>query len=203
MTEISSPAASTDPSSEAAQLAASVLEAEAEREAQQAAAQEPILFADDLLPGVGDEALTLRQGLAIGGTFTFVMLLLLNGVENLEAASLGVLAPDIRDSFGVSDGVIVFISAASSAFIVLGALPMGWLADRYRRPPIIGWAAAVSVSLVFVLRAGINAFTLFLARFGVGIASPPPFRVHRSLIADTYPIGVRGRLSATTSRTAC
>ncbi len=125
------------------------------------------------------------------------MLLLLNGVENLEGASLGVLAPDIRDSFGVSDGVIVFVSAASSAFIVLGALPMGWLADRYRRPPIIAAAAVVFSVFVFLSGLAVNAFTLFLARLGVGVAKSSNTTVHPSLIADAYPIGVRGRLSAT------
>ena len=185
----------TDDTTQAASLADAVLTAEAERQA--AHEDEEILFADDLLPGVGDEELTLRQGLAVGGSFTFLMLLLLNGVENLEGASLGVLAPDIRDSFGVSDGVIVFVSAASSAFIVLGALPMGWLADRYRRPPIIAAAAVVFSTFVFLSGLAVNAFTLFLARLGVGVAKSSNTTVHPSLVADAYPIGVRGRLSAT------
>jgi ABC-type branched-subunit amino acid transport system ATPase component/MFS family permease len=185
----------TDKVTEAASLADAVLTAEAERQA--AHEDEEILFADDLLPGVGAEELTLKQGLAVGGTFTFAMLLLLNGVENLEGASLGVLAPDIRDSFGVSDGVIVFVSAASSAFIVLGALPMGWLADRYRRPPIIAAAAVLFSAFVFLSGLAVNAFTLFLARLGVGVAKSSNTTVHPSLVADAYPIGVRGRLSAT------
>ena len=66
--------------------------------------------------------------------------------------------------------MIVFISAASSAFIVLGALPMGWLADRFRRPPIIAVSTAAFAVFVFLSGLAINAFTLFLARFGVGIA---------------------------------
>ena len=185
----------TDKVTEAASLADAVLTAEAERQA--AHEDEEILFADDLLPGVGAEEMTLKQGLAVGGTYTFAMLLLLNGVENLEGASLGVLAPDIRDSFGVSDGVIVFVSAASSAFIVLGALPMGWLADRYRRPPIIAAAAVIFSVFVFLSGLAVNAFTLFLARLGVGVAKSSNTTVHPSLVADAYPIGVRGRLSAT------
>ena len=52
---------------EAAQLAVAVLDAEAEREAQQAAAQEQVLFADDLLPGVGEEQLSLGRALRTGG----------------------------------------------------------------------------------------------------------------------------------------
>ena len=99
---------------QAAQLAVAVLDAEAEREAQQAAASEQVLFADDLLPGVGDEQLTLRQGLATGGIGD---LRRAAGARRLSTSSsratLGVLAPDIRDSFGVSDGVIVFLAGAS------------------------------------------------------------------------------------------
>ncbi len=188
--------ATTDPAAHAAALAEAVLDAEAERQAEQE--QKEVLFADDLLPGVGDEPLTLRQGLAVGGSFTFVVLLLLNALEQLEGAALSVLAPDIRDSFGVSSGVIVFISAAAGGFLVLGAVPMGWLADRYKRAPIVGWASVVFSSMVFASGLTLNAFTLFLARFGVGIARSNTLPVHGSLIADTYPIGVRGRLSATT-----
>jgi ABC-type branched-subunit amino acid transport system ATPase component/predicted MFS family arabinose efflux permease len=181
----------------AAGLADAVLEAEAERQAAQAG--EEVLFADDLLPGVGTAPLSLRQGLAVGGAYTFVVLLLLNAFEQLEAASLGVLAPDIRDTFGVSNGVIVFISAASGGFLVLGAVPMGWLADRYRRPPIIALASTAFAATVFASGLAVNALSLFLARFGVGIAKSATLPVHGSLLADSYPIGVRGRLSATTT----
>ena len=125
---------------DAAQLAVAVLDAEAEREAQQAASQEEVLFATDLLPGVGEEEVSLGQAVRIGGVSTFVVLMLLRSLEELESATLSVLAPDLRHAFGVSDGTIVFLAAASGAFLVLGALPMGWLADRHRRPPVIGWA---------------------------------------------------------------
>ena len=174
-----------------------LLDAEAERQAEQAEAEKEVLFADDLLPGVGDERITLRQGVVQGGVFAFVILVLLQSFDELETATLSVLAPNIRDSLHVGDGVIVFISAASGAFLVLGALPMGWLADRYRRAPIIGWATAVFSAMVFVCGFAANAFTLFWARFGVGIAKSNTFPVQGSLIADTYPISVRGRLNAT------
>ncbi len=179
-----------------------VLDAEAERQAAQAEADRDVLFADDLLPGVGDERLTLREGVVQGGVFAFVILVLLQSFDELETATLSVLAPNIRDSLHVGDGVIVFISAASGAFLVLGALPMGWLADRYRRAPIIGWATAFFSAMVFVCGFAANAFTLFWARFGVGIAKSNTFPVQGSLIADTYPISVRGRLNATVAGAA-
>ena len=87
----------------------------------------------------------------------------------------------------------MFISAAAGAFLVLGALPMGWLADRYRR------GADHRLGDRRLLGDGVrraaspsNAFTLFWARFGVGIAKSNTFPVQGSLIADTYPIAVRG-----------
>jgi ABC-type branched-subunit amino acid transport system ATPase component/predicted MFS family arabinose efflux permease len=182
--------------SEAAQLAVAVLEAEAEREAQQAAAQEQVLFPDDLLPGVGEGHLSLGQALRAGGVATFVVLLLLQSFEELEVATLSVLAPDLRDAFGVGNGTIVFLAAASGAFLVLGALPMGWLADRYRRPPIIGWANLAFAAFVASCGLVANAFQLFWARLGVGISKSNSIPVQGSLIADTYPISARGRVSA-------
>jgi ABC-type branched-subunit amino acid transport system ATPase component/predicted MFS family arabinose efflux permease len=172
-----------------------VLDAEAERESAAAEAAAPVLFADELLPGVGGEELSLKEGLARGGTFTFLVLLVLYAFEQLEGAALSVLAPDIRDSFHVGDGVIVFIASATGACIVLGSLPMGWLADRYRRGPIIGWASVFFATMVFTSGLAVNAFTLFLARFGVGIGRSNTVAVHPSLLADAYPIGVRGRMN--------
>ena len=45
-------------------------------------------------------------------------------LDNLESATLGTLSPDIRDSLHISSGAIVFISSASGAFLVFGAVPM-------------------------------------------------------------------------------
>ncbi|HLM19091.1 MAG TPA: MFS transporter, partial [Acidimicrobiia bacterium] len=181
---------------DAAQLAVAVLDAEAEREAQQAAAQEEVLFATDLLPGVGEEEVSLGQAVRIGGVSTFVVLLLLRSLEELESATLSVLAPDLRHAFGVSDGTIVFLAAASGAFLVLGALPMGWMADRYRRPPVIGWANLAFAAFLTLCGAVTSAFQLFFARLGVGIAKSNSIPVQGSMIGDAYPISARGRINA-------
>ena len=182
----------------AAELAEAVLEAEAERERLQAEAHEQVLFADDLLPGVGAEPITLRDGLKLGGVATFLVLLLLNTLDELESAALAVLAPDIRDSLGVSNGTIVFLSSASSAFLIVGAVPMGLLADRYNRPRIIGWASSIFAAFVAICGLITSAFQLFWARLGVGVAKANTLPVHGSLIADTYPIGIRGRMASLT-----
>jgi ABC-type branched-subunit amino acid transport system ATPase component/predicted MFS family arabinose efflux permease len=178
-------------------LVQAVLDAEAERRAERAMAAQEVVFADDVLPGVGEPAITLREGVLRGGVFTVVLLALLQGFGELENATLSVLAPNIRDTFHVSDGVIVFITAASGAFLALGLLPMGWLADRGRRAPIIGWATAAFSVMVFACGVAANAFVLFVARLGAGVAKSNTYPVQGSLVADTYPIAVRGRVNAT------
>lgn len=185
------------PAGAPADLVGVMLDAEADRVARQS--ETVRARSDDELPGVGADSVTVRQALTTGGAFTFTVLLLLNSLDELEAAALAVLAPDIRDSFGVGDGAIVFITAAAGAFVVLGSLPMGWLADRHRRSRIVGIASLLFSAMVFCSGLAINAFTLFWARFGVGVAKSNTLPVHGSLIADTYPIGARGRLSAITS----
>jgi len=80
--------------------------------------------------------------------------------------------------------------------VVLGAIPMGWAADRMRRIPIIGWSSIVFAAMVALSGMAVNAFAFFWARFGVGIAKANTIPVHSSTIADTYPIGIRGRIGA-------
>ena len=104
--------------------------------------------------GAGEGDLSLRQGLAMGGMTTFVILLLLNGLDELESAALTVLGPDIADTLGISDGSMVFISVVASAFFVVGAVPLGWLADRVRRAPIIGISTLIFSAMVFVSGPG-------------------------------------------------
>ena len=181
---------------DAASLAGTLLDAESERSAAQAACTTK--SDSERLVGVGDAALTLRQGIATGGAFTFIVLLLLNSLDELEAAALSVLAPDIRDTFGISNGTIVFISSAAASFMILGAMPMGWMADRYRRSRIVGITGIIFSVMVVLSGFAVNAFNLFCTRFGVGVAKSSTITAHGTLLADTYPIGVRGRITAMT-----
>ncbi|MGD9998749.1 MAG: MFS transporter [Ilumatobacteraceae bacterium] len=158
-----------------------------------------VVFPDELLPGVGGADVGLRDGLRRAGIYTFLILMILNSLDELEAATMTVLAPDLRDVFGVSDGVIVFISSASAAFFVLGAVPMGYLADRCNRSRIVGFSSLVFSAMVFLSGLAVNAFMLFWTRFGAGVAKANTLPVHGSLLADTYPISLRGRIAATIS----
>ena len=161
-----------------------------------------VVLPDDLLPGVGDEAVSLRDGFRQAGAATIVVLTALTALDQLSTSGLGVLAPNIRDSLHVSNGVIVFITASAGAFLCLGAVPMGWLADHFRRAPIIAWAGLILSAMLAFTGAAANAFTFFLAQLGAGVSKSSSISVHGSLLADQYPIGIRGRLSAITGFTS-
>ncbi len=188
--------ASQEPTGNAASLAAVVLAEEASRQEAQALAREQVIFPDDLLPGVNSEPVTFKQAFQRGGKMMFIVLSLLLAFDELEGAAIQVLGPEIRATFHISEGAIVFIATASSAFFVLGAVPMGWLADRVKRTPIVGIASLAFGGFVFASGLAINAFVLFWTRFATGVAKANSIPVHQSLIADNYPIGIRARMSA-------
>ena len=149
-----------------------------------------------MLPGVGSEEMELTEGLRKGGFYTFGVLLALNSMDELEGAAISILGPDIGETFGVSDGLITFISVASVAFFVLGAGPMGYLADRVRRGPIVAFASIAFAAFAFLSGLAVNAFMFFWTRFFTGISKANTITVHSTLLADAYPIPIRGRMFA-------
>lgn len=180
----------------AASLSARVLEGEAARSVGQVERSETEVVPDEQLPGVGTEEMALGEGLRKGGPFTFAVLLGLNSLDELEAAAINVLGPDIGETFGVSDGLVTFISVSSVAFFVLGAAPMGYLADRVRRGPLVGFASVAFAAFAFLSGLAVNAFMFFWTRFFTGISKANTITVHATLLADAYPIAIRGRMYA-------
>ena len=176
-----------------------MLEEEDARESAQKRSREQVIFPDDLLPGVNSEPVSFSRRVQ-GRRPVHVRRArcCCTSFDELEGAAINVLAPEIRQTFGISKGAIVFIATASSAFFVLGAVPMGWLADRVKRVPIVGWVEPrVRRSSCSCRASRSSAFMLFWTRFATGIAKANSIPVHQSLIADNYPIGIRARMSAT------
>jgi ABC-type branched-subunit amino acid transport system ATPase component/MFS family permease len=171
-------------------LAEAILDLEAERQAEGDA---HIDLTDDVLPGVGDQELTLRQALALGGAFTFVVVALLVALDGLASSAFATLAPDMARTIGLSASAMVALSAASGAFVAVGSVPMGWLADRRRRSPIVAWASIVFAVLVLIPGLAATGLTLLLGQLGMGVARANELPVQGSLLADDYPIVTRGR----------
>ncbi len=176
-----------------AALAATVLAEEAKRQEEQAARSEVTVLPDDLLPGVGAKPMPLRDTLRAGGASMVIVLGLITIAEGLERAAGGVLAPDVQDTLDISDTTLIGISAFGGVALVLGAVPLAWLADRMSRVRIvwiatIGWAVATALNGLVV-----NPFQLFCTRVGIGFGQAYSVPVFASLLTDTYPIQGRAR----------
>jgi ABC-type branched-subunit amino acid transport system ATPase component/predicted MFS family arabinose efflux permease len=186
----------TGGSGNAASLAAAVLEEEAARQEAQARAKEQVLFPDDMLPGVESEAVTFREGLAKGGALMFVVLGLLISFDQLTLNAVQLIGPELEHTFHISKGTAVFIGTASGLFYALGAIPLGWLADRMRRVPIVAITGLLGAGFTMLAGASLSAFMLFWCICFAGVTRANDIAVHPSLLADNYPIGIRARIFA-------
>jgi ABC-type branched-subunit amino acid transport system ATPase component/sugar phosphate permease len=177
-----------------ASLAAAVLTEEARRQEQQAERSAVTVLPDDLLPGVGEAQMPLRDALREGGSAMVVVLALINVAEQLERAAGGVLAPDIQDTLHMSDTTLIGVSAFGGVALVLGAIPLAWLADRISRVRIV-WLATIGWGVAAALNGlVINPFQLFCSRVGIGFGQAYSVPVFASLLTDTYPIQGRARV---------
>ncbi len=184
----------TDVAPSAADLTRAVLDEEAVRLAEQAAAGESRVLADDELPGVGAAEMTLPQALGIGGASLLVVLALLNAVDQLDAGVVSLLAPDVKRSLHTSDTVIAVSTVATTLFMIVGGLLLGRWADNGRRPTIIGIATLAWGGLVLVTGAVTNALMYFVARAVTGIGRANTQVVQGPVLADGYPIEARARV---------
>ena len=188
-TEVSGPAPS------AAALAAAILDEEAKRRVAQAERDAETVLRDDLLPGVGDEPMTLREGLRTGGKSMLVMMFVLTMIDEFPRA-IRVLAPEIQNSLNISDTVLFGILGFGGVTLVLGAVPMAALADRAKRVAIIPVASAFWGITSFLSGLIVNPFQLFLTNAGTGFGQAYRIPVASSLLVDTYPIQARSRIFA-------
>ena len=187
---IDSPA---EPLDDPATLVAAVLAEEARREAEQAERSDGAVLPDDLLPGVGRAAMPLREVLRRGGTTTVLLLSVVNMFEYFDRAAIQVLAPDIQRSLHISDAALGALAAMAGLFFVLGAIPLGFLADRTRRTLLASVCSVGFAVFQFVTGLVTAAWQLAITRVGTGLGQANIVPVHNALIADTYPIEGRAR----------
>jgi ABC-type branched-subunit amino acid transport system ATPase component len=137
----------------------------------------------------------LGDGLARGGLTALVAVAVLGGLEELQLATLNVLAPELAATLGVGDNTMVVLVVAAAAVLTLAAVPLAAFADRSGRAKVIGWCSLVVAATAAVPAAAVSTGSLVLSRLGAGAAGIGSVPVANSLLADVYPIGVRGRVS--------
>jgi ABC-type branched-subunit amino acid transport system ATPase component/sugar phosphate permease len=175
----------------AAGLAAAVLS----DEGRDNTAESHTIVPDDLLFGTDSEPMTVREALKVGGKSMVVFMFLLNVVDDLPRA-VRVVAPDIQKTFGISDTTLTAMLSFGGVALVLGAVPMGRLADRVKRVRMIPiatlfWAATTALTGLVV-----NPFQMFWTNAATGLGQAYRIPVSNSLLADSYPVQSRNRIFA-------
>lgn len=175
----------------AAALASSIVVDEQNRRDRDAQVDD---FGDD--QAVPQESMKLREGLRVGGFSVATVLLLFTVFEEFDRVAMQVLGPDIQETLGVSDTVLLGLQSFGGVVLVLATLPFAWLADRRRRVRVMSAASALWLAFVAITGSVVNTFQMGLARAGSGFGASARVPIGPSLVADQYPMAVRTRIFA-------
>lgn len=142
------------------------------------------------------DAMTLRDGFRRGGFRIAFVLLVLTVLEEFDRVAMQVLGPDIQESLGISDTLLLGLQSFGGVVLVLATLPFAWLADRRRRVRVMSAASALWMGFVALTGAVVNSFQMGVARAGSGFGASARVPIGPSLVADQYPLAVRTRIFA-------
>jgi ABC-type branched-subunit amino acid transport system ATPase component/predicted MFS family arabinose efflux permease len=147
-------------------------------------------------PGSAAPPMSMMQGLRTGGFGIAMVLLLFTVLEEFDRVAMQVLGPDIQESLGISDTVLLGLSSFGGVVLVLATMPFAWLADRRSRVRVMTGASAVWLAFVALSGSVVNSFQLGVARAGTGLGASARIPIGPSLVADQYPLSVRTRIFA-------
>ncbi|MEE8307614.1 MAG: MFS transporter, partial [Gammaproteobacteria bacterium] len=107
---------------------------------------------------------------------------------------LNLLVEPIKADMGLSDGQVgLLMGLAFAVFYATMGLPIGWLADRWRRTWIIAFGMILWSAATMACGLARNYWQLFLARMHVGVGEAALSPCAMSMIADSFPADRRGK----------
>ncbi|MHB8463870.1 MAG: MFS transporter [Acidimicrobiales bacterium] len=125
-----------------------------------------------------------------------VVLTTLFAFDQFDTAAFGVLAPTIEQAFNLSDRDFGLLVIVNLSFILLFAIPIGFLGDRVPRTKLV--VAGGIVAGVFSFLTGVvgTVALLTLVRIGNGVGQLINDPIHNSLLADYHAPAYRPRVFA-------
>jgi ABC-type branched-subunit amino acid transport system ATPase component/predicted MFS family arabinose efflux permease len=133
----------------------------------------------------------LKQMVGTGPVFPLLILFGLNCVDELDRTGFGILLPNIRDAFGLTNtGILTLVGLTALGALIL-QLPIAIWADRGNRVLITLLGAATWAVFSILTGAATATWMLIIARSGSGIGRAVVDPTHNSLLSDYYPVDRR------------
>ncbi|HTD51103.1 MAG TPA: ATP-binding protein, partial [Acidimicrobiia bacterium] len=123
--------------------------------------------------------------------FPLIVLVGLNASNQLDVSAFGILGPDIRDAFHLSNQGYLTLVALTQLGGLLLAIPLAYYSDRIPRVAIAFVGAAVWAVFGVFTGLAVSVLLLVLARSGAGMGRAVITPSHNSLLSDFYPPEVR------------
>ena len=136
-------------------------------------------------------------GLTGGGpVYALWILFGLNMASQMDATGFGILIPNIRDAFHMTNAGILSLVAAAAVVGLALQVPIAQAADRRNRVHLMLLGAGVFAAFVFGTGLAVSVWMLAVMRSATGVGQATVGPTHNSLIADWYPINSRPRVYA-------
>jgi ABC-type branched-subunit amino acid transport system ATPase component/predicted MFS family arabinose efflux permease len=129
-----------------------------------------------------------------GPVYALLILFGLNMVTQMNTTAFGILLPNIRDAFHVSNAGILAVVAVAGVVGLAMQVPIAQAADRHNRIHLMLLGAGVFACFVFGTGLAVSVWMLVLTQSGSGIGQATVGPTHNSLIADWFPIESRPRV---------
>jgi branched-chain amino acid transport system ATP-binding protein len=126
-----------------------------------------------------------------GPVFALLILFGLNCVDELDRTGFGILLPNVRDAFGMSNTGILTLVALTLLGAFLLQMPIAVWADRGNRVFITLLGAATWAAFSVMTGLSTAIWMLIIARAGAGIGRAVVDPTHSSLLSDWFPVDRR------------
>ncbi len=136
-------------------------------------------------------------GITEGGPVGALLILFgLNAMAQVDSTGFGILIPNIRDAFGMTNAGILSLVAVAALVGLSMQVPIAQLADRRNRTRLmlVGAVVAAAFSVGTGLAVSVAVLAAMRAGTGIGMATVGP--THNSLLADWFPINARPKVYA-------
>jgi branched-chain amino acid transport system ATP-binding protein len=134
---------------------------------------------------------SLQEMVGTGPVYALLILFGLNMADELDRTGFGILLPNVRDAFGMSNTGILALVGVTALGALLLQLPIAAWADRGNRVRITLLGAAAWAVFSVLTGAATATWMLVVARTGSGIGRAVVDPTHNSLLSDYYAVDRR------------